>query len=46
VRLPTLGFQAPKKKDSRLEKKWPKNESNGEDDPYETHALAYNKEMD
>jgi hypothetical protein len=37
----------PKKiNDSIFKKKWPKNESNAKDDPYETLAFAYNKEMD
>ncbi len=37
----------PKKiSDSIFKKKWPKNESNIEDYPYETLAFAYNKEMD
>jgi hypothetical protein len=41
-----LGFQEPKKiNDSVLKKKWPKNDLNVEDDPYETLILAYNKEM-
>jgi hypothetical protein len=35
-----------KKSDSILEKKWPRNESNVEDNPYEAPTLAYNKEMD
>jgi len=42
-----LGFQVPKKiNDSILEKKWRRNESNAKDDPYETLAFAYIKEMD
>jgi hypothetical protein len=27
-------------------KRWPKNDTNVEDDPYETPTLAYNREMD
>jgi FtsZ-interacting cell division protein ZipA len=42
-----LGFQASKKRsNSILEKKWPRNNTNVKDDPYETLALAYNREMD
>ncbi len=42
-----LGFQAPKKiNNSILEKKWPWNKSNVEDNPYEAPTLTYNKEMD
>ncbi len=42
-----LGFQVSKKKnDSILEKRWPRNDTNIENDPYQTHALAYNREMD
>jgi hypothetical protein len=29
-----------------LEKRWPRNNTNAEDDPYETPTLAYNREMD
>ncbi len=29
-----------------MEKKWPKDESNAKDDPYEALVLAYNMEMD
>ncbi len=37
----------PKKlNNSILEKKWPRNESNVEDNPYEAPTLTYNKEMD
>jgi hypothetical protein len=37
----------PKKiSDSIFKRKWPRNESNIEDYPYETLAFAYNKEMD
>jgi hypothetical protein len=32
--------------DSILEKGWPRNDTNVEDDPYETLAFAYNREMD
>jgi hypothetical protein len=31
---------------SILEKKWPINDSNVKDDPYEATIFAYNKEMD
>jgi hypothetical protein len=42
-----LGFHAPNKiNDSNVKKKWPRNESNVKDDPYETPTFAYNKEMD
>jgi hypothetical protein len=30
---------------SILEKKWPRNDSNVKDDPYEATIFAYNKEM-
>ncbi len=41
-----LGFQASKRiNDSILEKRWQRNDTNVEDDPYQTHALAYNMEM-
>jgi hypothetical protein len=45
MRLPIGIPSAPKKNDSIFKKKWPKNESNAEDDPYEILAFAYNKEM-
>jgi hypothetical protein len=32
--------------DSILKKKWPRNELDVMDNPYETLALAYNREMD
>jgi len=42
-----LGFQTSRKiSDLVLEKKWPKNDINAEDDPYKTPTLAYNREMD
>jgi len=34
------------KKNSILEKKWPKNNSNVEEYPYEAPVLLYNREMD
>jgi hypothetical protein len=33
-------------RDSILEKKWPRNDWDVKDDPYETPKLAYNREMD
>jgi hypothetical protein len=30
---------------SILEKKWPRNDSNAKDDPYEATILTYNREM-
>jgi len=42
-----LGFQASKKiNDLVLEKRWPRNDIDAKDDPYKTHAFAYNREMD
>jgi hypothetical protein len=42
-----LGFQASKKINNLvLEKRWPRNDIDANDDPYQTHALAYNREMD
>jgi len=42
-----LGFQEPKKiGDSILKKKWPRNNLDIKDDPYETLIFTYNKEMD
>jgi len=42
-----LGFQASKKiNDLVLEKRWPRNNIDAKDDPYKTHAFAYNREMD
>ncbi len=41
-----MGFQASKKiNDLVLEKRWPRNNIDTEDDPYETQTLAYNREM-
>ncbi len=41
------GIQSAQKiSNSILEKKWPRNELDEEDDPYEALALAYNKEKD
>jgi hypothetical protein len=31
---------------SVLEKRWPRHDTNAENDPYETPTLAYNREMD
>jgi hypothetical protein len=42
VKIPTTQ----KKNDSIAEKKWPRNKSNVEDNPYQTLASAYSKEMD
>jgi len=42
-----LGFQASRKiRDSILKKRWPRNDTDEEDDPHKTSALAYNREMD
>jgi len=42
-----LGFQASRKINNLvLEKRWPRNNTDVKDDPYETHTLAYNREMD
>jgi hypothetical protein len=42
-----MGFHASRKRRNLiLEKKWPRNDINVEDDPYKTFALAYNREMD
>ncbi len=42
-----MGFQTSKKiNDLVLEKKWPRNNTNAKDDPYETPTLAYNREVD
>jgi hypothetical protein len=42
-----LGFQTSKKVNNLvLEKRWPRNNTDVEDDPYETPTFAYNKEMD
>jgi hypothetical protein len=46
MRLPIGIPSAQKINDSIFKKKWPRNESNAKDDPYETLAFAYNKEMD
>jgi hypothetical protein len=44
--LPIGILSAQKISDSILEKKWPRNKSNIEDDPYEAPTFAYSKEMD
>jgi hypothetical protein len=36
---------AKKINNSILEKKWPRDNSNAKDDPYETPVLAYSKEV-
>jgi len=41
-----LGFQTSKKNDSILERKWPRNEPDIKDDPYEAPVLACEMEMD
>ncbi len=42
-----MGFQVSRKiNDSILEKRWPRNDTDVEDDPYETPTLVYNREMD
>jgi len=46
VQLPIRIPSALKKSDSILEKKWPRNELNAKDNPYEAPTFAYNKEMD
>jgi hypothetical protein len=41
-----MGFQVSKKiNDSILEKRWPRNDTDVKDDPYETPTLVYNREM-
>jgi hypothetical protein len=41
-----MGFQTSMKiNNSILEKRWPRNDTNVENDPYETPTLAYNMEM-
>ncbi len=35
-----------KKKDSILEKNWPRNDVDAKDDPYKTLVFTYNKEME
>jgi hypothetical protein len=42
VRIPS----AQKNKRFNFRKKWPRNDSDAEDDPYETFVFAYSKEMD
>jgi hypothetical protein len=42
-----LGFQTSKKiSDLVLEKRWPRDDTNAKDDPYETPTLAYNSVVD
>jgi len=41
-----LGFQTSKKNDSILKRKWPRNEPDIKDDPYEAPVLACKMEMD
>ncbi len=42
-----LGFQVSRKvNDSILKKRWPRNDTDVEDDSYQTPSLSYNKEMD
>jgi len=42
-----LGFEASMKiNDLVLKKRWPRNNTDAEDDPYETPTFAYDREMD
>ncbi len=41
-----LGFEAPKKNDSILEKNWPRNNLDAKYDTYEEKILTYNMGMD
>jgi hypothetical protein len=42
-----VGFQTSRKiNNSILKKRWPKNNTDAKDDPYQTPTLSYNREMD